>query len=53
MLGLPRNVRLPIRTAQDPIRKVVIGPHLAHGEEGIPGVIPPDAKITAEIKVLR
>ena len=34
-------------------RKVIIGPNLAHGEEGIPGVIPPNAKITAEIKVLR
>jgi hypothetical protein len=33
-------------------RKVIIGPHLAYREEGIPGVIPPNAKITVEIKVL-
>ncbi len=34
-------------------RKVTIGPHLAHREEGVPGVIPSNAKITAEIKVIR
>ncbi|MEI7999467.1 MAG: FKBP-type peptidyl-prolyl cis-trans isomerase [Candidatus Omnitrophota bacterium] len=34
-------------------RKVVIGPHLAHRAEGVPGVIPPNAKITIEIKIIR
>ena len=33
-------------------RKVVISPHLAYGEKGIPGQIPPNAKLIAEIKVL-
>ena len=33
-------------------RKVAISPHLAYGETGIPDVIPPNAKLTAEIKVL-
>lgn len=33
-------------------RKVAISPHLAYGETGIPGVIPPNAKIIAEIYVL-
>ena len=34
-------------------RKVAIGPHLAHREEGIPGVIPPNAKLIVEIRVIR
>ena len=34
-------------------RKVTMGSHLAHRAEGIPGVIPPNAKITAEIRVIR
>ncbi len=34
-------------------RKVSISPHLAYGKEGIPGVIPPNAMINVEIKVLR
>ena len=34
-------------------RKVTISPHLAYGEKGIPGIIPQNAKLTAEIKVLR
>ena len=34
-------------------RKVVISPHLAYGERGIPGIIPSNAKLTAEIKVIR
>ncbi len=34
-------------------RKVSINPHLAYGKEEIPGVVPPNAKITVEIKVLR
>ena len=34
-------------------RKVVISPHLAYKEKGIPGVIPPNAKLTVEIQVMR
>ncbi len=34
-------------------RKVVISPHLAYGQEGIPGQIPANAKLIAEVKVLR
>lgn len=34
-------------------RKVSISPHLAYGEKGIPGTIPPNARIIAEVKVLR
>jgi hypothetical protein len=34
-------------------RKVSISPHLAYGENGLPGVIPPNARLIAEIKVLR
>jgi FKBP-type peptidyl-prolyl cis-trans isomerase len=30
-------------------RKVRIGPHLAYREKGIPGLIPPNAVLTAEI----
>ena len=33
-------------------RKVAISPHLAYGEKGIPGVVPENAKIIAEIYVL-
>ncbi|KAA3614189.1 MAG: hypothetical protein D8M58_18520 [Calditrichaeota bacterium] len=33
-------------------RKVVIGPHLAFGEVGIPDIIPKNAKLRVEIKVL-
>ena len=33
-------------------RKVTIAPHLAYRDKGVPGVIPPNAKLTAEIKVL-
>jgi len=33
-------------------RKVTIAPHLAYREKGIPDLIPPNAKLTAEIKVL-
>ena len=34
-------------------RQVEIGPHLAYGEVGVPGTIPKNAKIIAEIKVIR
>ena len=34
-------------------RKVVISPHLAYGERGIPGIIPKNAKLTVEIKILQ
>jgi predicted DNA-binding transcriptional regulator AlpA len=33
-------------------RKVDISPHLAYGERGVQDTIPPNAKLTAEIKVL-
>lgn len=33
-------------------RKVEITPHLGYGEKGIPGVIPANAKLTVEIKIL-
>lgn len=33
-------------------RKVAISPHLAYGDKGIAGQIPPNAKLIAEIKVL-
>ncbi len=33
-------------------RRVQISPHLAYGERGIPGVIPENAKLTVEIKVV-
>ena len=33
-------------------RKVVIAPHLSYGEKGIRDVIPPNAKLTVEIKVI-
>ena len=33
-------------------RKVIVSPHLAYGEKGIPGIIPPNAKLVVEIKVL-
>lgn len=34
-------------------RKVAIAPHLAYGVKGVPGVIPPNAKLVVEIKVLK
>lgn len=34
-------------------RKVTIAPHLAYRDKGIPDVVPPNALLTAEIKVLQ
>ena len=34
-------------------QKVIISPHLGYGERGIPGIIPQNAKLIVEIKVLR
>jgi hypothetical protein len=34
-------------------RKVLIAPHLAYREEGLPGLVPENAMIVAEIKVLK
>ncbi|MDJ0904286.1 MAG: FKBP-type peptidyl-prolyl cis-trans isomerase [Xenococcus sp. MO_188.B8] len=34
-------------------RKVIISPHLGYGERGLPGIIPKNAKLIVEIKVLR
>jgi hypothetical protein len=33
-------------------RRLRIGPHLAYGDRGVPGVIPPGAVLTAEITIL-
>jgi len=33
-------------------RKLRIAPHLAYGEQGVPGVIPPNAVLTVEVSVL-
>jgi hypothetical protein len=33
-------------------RRLEIAPHLAYGDRGVPGVIPPDALLTAEIAIL-
>ena len=33
-------------------RRLEIAPHLAYGETGLPGVIPANAVLTAEITVL-
>lgn len=34
-------------------RKVIISPHLGYGEKGIPGIIPQNAKLIVEIKILK
>ena len=33
-------------------RKLRISPHLGYGRHGVPGVIPPDAVLTVEIKII-
>lgn len=33
-------------------RKVTISPQLAYGEMGVPEAVPPNAKLTVELKVL-
>lgn len=33
-------------------RKLRIAPHLAYGEQGVPGVIPPNALLTAELEIV-
>ena len=33
-------------------RKLRIAPHLAYGEAGIPGMVPPNALLTVEVEVL-
>ena len=33
-------------------RRLEIAPHLAYGDRGVPGVIPPGARIIAEVMVL-
>jgi len=33
-------------------RKLRIAPHLAYREEGVPGVVPPNALLTVEVQVL-
>jgi len=34
-------------------RRLAIAPHMAYGDRGVPGVIPPDAALTVEITVLK
>jgi FKBP-type peptidyl-prolyl isomerase-like protein len=34
-------------------RRLRVAPHLAYGERGVPGVIPPQALLTVEVEVLR
>jgi FKBP-type peptidyl-prolyl cis-trans isomerase len=34
------------------IRRLEIAPHLAYGDRGVPGVIPPGALLNAEIAIL-
>jgi len=33
-------------------RRLEIAPHLAYGDRGVPGVIPPDAVLTAEVTIV-
>jgi FKBP-type peptidyl-prolyl cis-trans isomerase len=34
------------------MRRLEIAPHLAYGDRGVPGIIPPGAVLTAEITIL-
>jgi FKBP-type peptidyl-prolyl cis-trans isomerase len=34
------------------MRRLEIAPHLAYGERGVPGIIPANALLTAEIAIL-
>jgi FKBP-type peptidyl-prolyl cis-trans isomerase len=34
-------------------RRLAIAPHMAYGSRGVPGVIPPDARLTVEITVVK
>ncbi|HEY3628764.1 MAG TPA: FKBP-type peptidyl-prolyl cis-trans isomerase, partial [Terracidiphilus sp.] len=33
-------------------RRLRVGPHLAHGDKGVPGLIPPNAKLVSEVELL-
>lgn len=33
-------------------RRMIVGPHLAYGAAGVPGVIPPDAVLTFKVELL-
>jgi len=33
-------------------RRLEMAPHLAYGEQGVPGIVPPNAVLVAEISVL-
>jgi FKBP-type peptidyl-prolyl cis-trans isomerase len=35
------------------MRRLEIAPHLAYGDRGVPGVIPSNAVLTAEIAILK
>lgn len=34
-------------------RRVRVGPHLAYGKRGVPGVVPPDAVLVFDVELLR
>lgn len=35
------------------VREIEISPHLAYGEKGVPGIIPPDAMLRCEVRLLK